>query len=95
MQDTVAGVALGIPRPLARGDAAESLLAAEKDPRRKADLLRVLGKVGDDTALPLMRRALADPDKDVVDAAARGLADWPTASAQGRCLRRSRPRRRT
>jgi hypothetical protein len=28
-----------------------------------------------------MRRALADPDKDVADAAVRGLADWPTASA--------------
>ncbi|HVP89623.1 MAG TPA: HEAT repeat domain-containing protein [Terriglobales bacterium] len=82
MRDTVAGVALAIPRPLARGDAAESLLAAEKDPRRKADLLRILGKIGDDTALPLVRRALADPDKDVVDAAARALADWPTATAR-------------
>jgi len=82
MQDTVAGVALGIARPLARGDAAESLLASEKDPKKRADLLRVLGKIGDDTALPLMRRALADPDKDVVDAAARGLADWPTDSAK-------------
>jgi HEAT repeat protein len=82
MQDTVAGVALAIPRPLARGDAAESLLATETNARKKADLLRVLGKIGDDTALPLMRRALADPYKDVVDAAARGLADWPTASAK-------------
>jgi HEAT repeat protein len=82
MQDTVASVALTIPRPLARGDAAENLLAGEKDPKRKVDLLRVLGKIGDDTALPLMRRALADPGKDVVDAAVRGLADWPTASAR-------------
>jgi HEAT repeat protein len=82
MQDTVASVALTIPRPLARGDAAENLLAAEKAPRKKADLLRVLGKIGDDTALPLVRRALADPDKDVTDAAVRALADWPTASAR-------------
>jgi HEAT repeat protein len=82
MQDIVASVALTIPRPLARGDAAENLLAGENDPKRKADLLRVLGKIGDDTALPLMRRALADPDKDVVDAAVRGLADWPAASGR-------------
>lgn len=82
MQDTVASVALIIPRPLARGDAAENLLAAENDPRRKADLLRVLGKTGDDTALPLVRRSLADPDKDVVDAAVRALADWPGAAAR-------------
>jgi hypothetical protein len=29
-----------------------------------------------------MRRALTDPEKDVVDAAVRGLADWPAASAR-------------
>jgi len=82
MQDTVAAVAMTIPRPSARGDAAENLLASEKDPKRKADLLRVLGKIGDDSGLPLVRRALDDPDKGVVDAAVRGLADWPTASAK-------------
>jgi len=82
MQDTVASVALTIPRPLARGDAVENVLASEKDPKKKADLLRVLGKIGDDTALPLVRRAMADPDKEVVDAAVRSLADWPTASAR-------------
>ena len=82
MQDTAAAVALTIPRPLARGDAAENLLAGEKDARKQADLLRVLGKIGDDTALPLMRRALANPDQGVVDAAVRGLAEWPSASAR-------------
>jgi HEAT repeat protein len=82
MQDTVASVALTIPRPPARGGAAENLLASESNPKKKADLLRVLGKIGDDTALPLMRKALADPDKNVVDAAVRGLADWPNVSAR-------------
>jgi len=82
MQDTAAAVALTIPRPLARGDAAENMLAGEKDAKNRADLLRVLGKIGDDTALPLMRRALTDSEKDVVDAAVRGLADWPAASAR-------------
>jgi HEAT repeat protein len=82
LQNAVASVALTIPRPLARGDAAENLLAGEKDPRRVVDLLRVLGKIGDDTALPAMRKALADPNKEVVDAAVRGLADWPDISAK-------------
>ena len=81
MQDSVAYVALTSPRPLARGDTAENMLAGEKDARKQADLLRVLGKIGDDTALPLMRRALVSPDQGVVDAAVRGLADWPSASA--------------
>jgi hypothetical protein len=82
MQDTTASVALTIPRPLARGDAAENLLAGEKDARKQADLLRVLGKIGDDTALSQMRRALTEPDQSVVDAAVRGLAEWPSASAR-------------
>jgi HEAT repeat protein len=82
MQDITASVALTIARPLARGDAAENMLAGEKDARKQADLLRVLGKIGDDAALPLMRRALANPDQGVVDAAVRGLAEWPSASAR-------------
>ncbi len=82
MQNAVASLALTIPRPLARGEAAENLLASEKDPRHVADLLRILGKIGDDTALPAMRRALADRNKEIVDAAVRGLAEWPDVSAR-------------
>ncbi len=82
MQDSVAAVARTIPRPLMRGNAAEALLPGEKDPKRRVDLLRVLGKIGDDTALPLVRKALADPDKDVADAAVRALADWPDVQAR-------------
>lgn len=82
MQDTVAAVARTNPRTLARGNVAENLLAGEKDPKKKADLLRVLGKIGDDTALSLIRAALSDPDETVVDAAVRALADWPTGMAR-------------
>ena len=80
MQDTVAAVARTNPRPLARGNAVETLLAGENDPKKKADLLRVLGKIGDDTGLPLIRKALTDGDEGVVDAAVRALADWPTGA---------------
>ena len=82
MQDTVAAVARTNPRTLARGNVAESLLAGEKDPKKKADLLRVLGKIGDDTALSLIRTSLSDPDETVVDAAVRALVDWPTGAAR-------------
>jgi HEAT repeat protein len=82
MQDTVAAVARTNPRELSRAGAAEALLASEKDPKNRADLLRVLGKIGDDTSLSLIRAALTDPDETVVDAAVRALADWPTGMAR-------------
>ena len=82
MQDTVAAVARTNPRELSRAGAAEALLASEKDPKKKADLLRVLGKIGDDTGLAQIRAALTDPDETVVDAAVRALADWPTGTAR-------------
>jgi HEAT repeat protein len=82
MQDTVAAVARTNPRELSRAEAVKAVLAAEKDPKKKADLLRVLGKIGDDTSLSLIRAALTDPGETVVDAAVRALADWPTGMAR-------------
>ncbi len=82
MQDTVAAAARMNPRETARSSAVRSRLAAEKNAGKKADLIRILGKIGDDSALPLVRTALADPDAAVVDAAVRALADWPTIAAR-------------
>ncbi len=82
MQDTIAAVARTNPRELARAGEVKSRLVAEKDPAKRADLLRVLGKIGDDSALALVRGALSDPNAVVVDAAVRALADWPTVSAR-------------
>ncbi|MBE3111047.1 MAG: HEAT repeat domain-containing protein [Acidobacteria bacterium] len=82
MRDTVAAVARTNPRELSRAGAVKALLASEKDPKKKADLLRVLGKIGDDTGLAQIRAALADPDETVVDAAVRALVDWPTPAAR-------------
>lgn len=82
MQDTVAVVARTNPRELAWAGEVKNRIAAEKDPRKKADLLRVLGKIGDDSALALVRAAVDDPDETVKDAAIRALADWPTIAAR-------------
>ena len=82
MQDTIAAVARTNPRELARSGPIKARLAGEKDPRKRSDLLRVLGKIGDDSALAPVRAALSDPDATVVDAAVRALADWPTATAR-------------
>jgi len=82
MQDTVAAAARMNPRETARSSAVKSRLAAEKNAGKKADLIRILGKIGDDSALPLVRTALSDPNEAVVDAAVRALADWPTIAAR-------------
>lgn len=82
MEDTVAAVARTNPRELARAGEVRARFADEKDAKKRADLLRVLGKIGDDSALPLVRTALGDPDVTVVDAAVRALADWPTIAAR-------------
>jgi hypothetical protein len=42
--------------------------------------LRILSAVGDDRALPVMRRAIESSDMKVRDAAIRGLAAWPTSA---------------
>ena len=82
MQDTVASVARTNPRERSRAGTVMALLAEEKNPKKKIDLLRVLGKIGDDTSLALIRSALSDKDEGVVDAAVRALADWPTGMAR-------------
>ncbi len=82
MEDTIAAVARTNPRELARAGEVKARLASEKDAKKRADLLRVLGKIGDDSSLSLVRAALDDPDAKVVDAAVRALADWPTVSAR-------------
>ncbi|HOW87016.1 MAG TPA: HEAT repeat domain-containing protein [Candidatus Aminicenantes bacterium] len=82
MIDTAAAVARANPRELARAGEVKVRLAAEKDPQNRADLLRVLGKIGDDSALAMVRTSRHDPDPAIVDAAVRALADWPTAAAR-------------
>lgn len=49
--------------------------------RGKQGMLRVLGRIGGADALAVLKPALKDADADVVDTAARELANWPDASA--------------
>ncbi len=90
MQNAVAAAARTNPRELARANEVEIMFGRERDPRTKADLLRVLGKIGDDTALPLVRGALESSDPAVADAAVRALADWPTVTPRDDLLQIAR-----
>jgi len=55
-------------------------LPSAKDVDAKCSLLSVLGKIGDEAALPVLRDALGDKDDKIKDAAVRALSDWPTAT---------------
>jgi hypothetical protein len=46
----------------------------------ECSLLSVLGKIGDEAALPVLREALGDKEDKIKDAAVRALSDWPTAA---------------
>jgi HEAT repeat protein/type 1 glutamine amidotransferase len=85
METTIAGVTQKITDPYSRAAAVEKILAPQEgtgqeetsNVQKRCLLYRVLGKIGDDSSLPLLRAALADENPAIVDAAVRALADWP------------------
>jgi HEAT repeat protein len=62
-------------------------LMTEKDAAVRAKLIGLLAPTADGAGLPVVRRALADADADVADAAARAIGAWPTASARDDMLK--------
>ena len=82
IENTIVALARKISNPLARSGSVKGKLGKEKDAKNKSMLFHVLGRIGDDSALPLLREALNDPDAEVVDAAVRALAIWPTITAK-------------
>jgi HEAT repeat protein len=90
IENAVVALARKISNPLARSGAVKGKLDKEKDIKNKSKLFHVLGRIGDDSALPLLREALMDPDAEVVDAAVRALAIWPTVTAKDDVLQINR-----
>jgi len=85
MENTIGALAQTIADPQARADGVEELLAPKPNSKlqpvtdisKRCLLYRTLGKIGDDSALTLIRAALKDPNAAVQDATIRALADWP------------------
>lgn len=88
--NAIAAASLEHARPDERAGAVEMRLSAEKDPGTRAALLRVLGMIGEDRTLPVVREALAEGDLFVADAAVRAIAAWPTAAARDDALQIAR-----
>jgi HEAT repeat protein len=79
---TVAALALKIANPDGRANSVTGMLASEKDAKARARLCGVLGRIGDDGALPALRTAAKDQSEETVDAAVRALVAWPTPAAR-------------
>ena len=92
-ETTVAALAQKMGNLDGRSRVVRARLAAEKEPAARVRLIGVLPLIGDTSALPALRAALVDGSAQVVDAAVRALADWPTSAARDDILRLARDSR--
>jgi HEAT repeat protein len=76
-QKTVAAVAHKVEDKTRQAASVLAVLPSVKENQRRCLLLSVLGKIGDNTALPVLTAALKDADAEVRTAAIRALAEWP------------------
>jgi HEAT repeat protein len=78
LEKTVIVVAKQIPPDKNPAGKILTALSSAKDLDTRCSLLSVLGKIGDPAALPVLRKAIADKEDKIKDAAVRSLSDWPT-----------------
>jgi HEAT repeat protein len=86
-EKTVTVVAHKISDKNKQAEAVLAKLPSVKEEGSRCSLLRVLGKIGDDSALAVLRAGLKDKNAAVKDACIRALAEWPTAVAAGDLLK--------
>jgi HEAT repeat protein len=80
MANAIASVASQSPRSIGRARAVMDKLESVTDVKGRKALYRTLGKIGENSSLPVLRTALQDGHPEVKDAAVRALAEWPTAA---------------
>ncbi|MDH4240034.1 MAG: HEAT repeat domain-containing protein [Phycisphaerae bacterium] len=86
-EKTVTAVAHKISDKNRQAEAVLAKLPSVKEEGVRCSLLRVLGKIGDDSALAVLRAGLKDKSDAVKDACIRALAEWPTAAAAADLLK--------
>jgi HEAT repeat protein len=77
-QKTIAAVAHRIEDKNHQAESVLAALPAVKETVPRCSLLDVLGRIGDNNALPVLTTSLKDENVDIQTAAIRALADWPT-----------------
>jgi len=75
----VAAVAHKIEDKSRQAAAVQAVLPNVKEVPDRASLLRVLGRIGDASSLPILLTSLSSREAEIQDAAIRALSDWPTA----------------
>ncbi|UCD56503.1 MAG: HEAT repeat domain-containing protein [Candidatus Hydrogenedentota bacterium] len=78
-QKTIAAVAHRIADKNHQASSVLAALPSVKETAARCSLLNVLGRIGDNSALPVLNAALKDENVDIQTAAIRALADWPTS----------------
>ncbi|MHC4098599.1 MAG: HEAT repeat domain-containing protein, partial [Planctomycetota bacterium] len=86
-EKTVTAVAHKISDKNRQAEAVLAKLPSVKEELSRCSLLRVLGKIGDDSALAVLRAGLKDKIAAVKDACIRSLAEWPTAEPMADLLK--------
>lgn len=82
LADAIAAVAQKSGRLELRAATVRGILAHTPASRDREPLVRILGKIGDDGSLPLLRKFLDSGDARLIDSTVRALADWPTVTAR-------------
>jgi len=77
-EKTVAAVAHKIEDKSRQAASILAALPTVKETAARCSLLNVLGRIGDNAALPVLTASLKDESVEVQTAAIRALADWPT-----------------
>jgi len=78
-EKTVAAVAHKIEDKNRQAEAVIVVLPEVADITKRCSLLSVLGRIGDDSALPVLGAALSSDNAKEQDAAIRALSDWPNS----------------
>jgi HEAT repeat protein len=77
LENTVAAVAQSIPDENTRAATVLDALGKCSEPGARKSLVNVLGKIGDQAALPVLEAALTDATPEVRTAAIEALSQWP------------------
>jgi len=77
LEDAVVAIGQRVEDASTRSDPVLALLDGARDPTARGAVLRVLGRLGSDKALPILLREMGSADSGLRTEAVRALAAWP------------------